>query len=114
MNYVINFLLSFVVVYLVYFIFVISRKKIINKIKTSLEARLLITKYKVDVDKINSKELASKIALCNSLIVSLVYLVTLFINNFILSMLVGFVIFLILIFVVYKLLGKNLKKKEGN
>ncbi len=113
MDYVISFLLTFIVVYLVYFIFVVKRKKSKEKLKNSLEVRYLINRYHIDIEKINQKQLANRIAICNSLIISIVFLVILFIKNFMLQMLVGFVVLFPVILIIYHILAKSLLKKEG-
>ena len=113
MKYVITFFITFITVFLVYFLFMIKRKKAILKLNTSLEVRYLVSKYKIDIDKINLKSLAYKIALCNTFIISITFMIILFIKMFILKMLVGFIALFPLILIGYHILGISLKKKEG-
>ena len=113
MNYIIDYCLTFLVVYLIYFIFVIKRKKSSEKLKKSLEVRYLINRYHIDIDKIKFRSLVQKISLCNSFIISTTFLIILFVKNFILKMLVGFIVFFPLILVCYHILAYSLLKKEG-
>lgn len=113
MKYVIIYLITFCVIYLLYFLLVVNRKKAINKFKNSMEVKYLMNKYSVNIDKVNIKKLANMVALSNSFIITTVFIVIIFIDNFILKMLVAFVILFPLIIIIYWLLGKILKKEEG-
>lgn len=113
MDYIVFFVISFLLVYFIYFVFVIRRKKALKKLKTSLEVRYLTLRYKIDIEKMDLKYLAKKIALCNTFIVTIAFMIILFVKNFILKMLVGFVVLFPLILIGYYILGKVLKKKEG-
>ena len=53
MKQIIIFVTIFIVVYLFYLIFVISRKKSLNKWKNGRELTLLKYRYKLNYDKIN-------------------------------------------------------------
>lgn len=113
MEYIVTYFITFIIVYLIYLLFVVKRKKAIKKLKNSLEVRFLINRYHIDIDKINMKSLANKIAICNSFIISTTFIVILFVKNFILKMLLGFVVFFPLILISYHILAKSLLKKEG-
>lgn len=113
MKYVITYLITFCVIYLLYFLLVVNRKKAINKFKNSMEVKYLMNKYSINIDKVNIKKLANMVALSNSFIITTVFIVIIFIDNFILKMLVAFVILFPLIIIIYWLLGKILKKEEG-
>ena len=113
MKFVITFLITFVTVFLVYFLFMIKRKKAILKLKNSLEVRYLVSKYKIDIEKMDLKSLAYRIALCNTFIISITFMIILFIKVFILKMIVGFIALFPLILIGYHILGTSLKKKEG-
>ena len=113
MKYVIIYLITFCVIYLLYFLLVVNRKKAINKFKNSMEVKYLMNKYSVNIDKVNIKKLANMVALSNSFIITTVFIVIIFIDNFILKLLVAFVILFPLIIIIYWLLGKILKKEEG-
>lgn len=113
MEYIITYCVVFIIVYLIYLLFVVKRKKSIEKLKKSLEVRFLINRYHIDINNINIRSLSNKIALCNSFIISTTFIIVLFIKPFILKMLLGFVVLFPLILISYHILAKLLLKKEG-
>ncbi len=113
MEYIITYCIVFIIVYLIYLLFVVKRKKSIEKLKNSLEVRFLINRYHIDIDNMNIRSLSNKIALCNSFIISTTFIIVLFVKHFILKMLLGFVILFPLILISYHILAKSLLKKEG-
>lgn len=113
MEYIITYCVVFIIVYLIYLLFVVKRKKSTEKLKKSLEVRFLINRYHIDIDNINIRSLSNKIALCNSFIISTTFMIVLFIKPFILKMLLGFVVLFPLILISYHILAKLLLKKEG-
>lgn len=113
MEYIITYIITFVVIYIIYFLFVVKRKKATEKLKKSLEVRYLINRYHIDIDDINLRTLANRIALCNSFIIATTFIIILFVKNFILKMLLGFVVLFPIILIGYHFLAKSLIKKEG-
>lgn len=107
------FLIVFIVIYFFYFIFIICRKKKLEKFKTSVEVQFMVKKFKLNLDKLNIKLLAHLIALSNALIISITFTIVEFFDNIILKLMVAFVTLIFLILVIYSILGKILKKKEG-
>lgn len=113
MEYLITYIITFIAVYIIYFLFVVKRKKVADKLKKSLEVRYLINRYHINIDNINPRTLSNRIALCNSFIISTTFIIILFVDNFILKMLLGFLTLFPLILIGYHLLAKSLIKKEG-
>lgn len=113
MEYLITFIFCFAIVYLVYSVVVIWRKKGFEKFKTSKQLLFFETAYKIDFKKINLKGFAQSLALTNAFIIAFTCTVIEIFDNLILKMLVGFVILLPLMLLMYKLLGTIYKKKEG-
>ncbi len=112
MKQIIIFVTIFIVVYLFYLIFVISRKKSLNKWKNGRELTLLKYRYKLNYDKINLKSLGQVISLSNAFIMaSVVTLISIF-NNFFIQMLVGFITLIPLILIFYHLIGTHYSKKS--
>ena len=111
MKYVILFVVTFLVVYLLYLCTVILNKKKLKKFPKSNQVIFFVKKYGIKVDNSNSKELANLIALTNSLIISITITVIELIPNFILKILVAFPIILILILVLYDIIGKTMLKR---
>ena len=113
MNYILTFVISFIIIYLIYFILVIKRKKGLESLKNGKQIKYLVEVYKLDLEKVNFKKLASSLVLTNSFILSLTLTILEFVDNYILKILLCFVILIPLIIIMYKILGETYKKKEG-
>ena len=113
MRELILYLITFILTYLFYVIFVLCRKNVLNKFPNGKEMIYLKIKYGVTVNEKNLKKIANLIFLVNSFILATtVYVVCLFDNLFI-EVIVGVVTLVLLILVFYHLLGTYLKKKQG-
>lgn len=106
-------IIAFVLIYLLYVIFVISRKKKLEKFKENSYVTFLVKKYNVDLKTTNFKILAHAIALTNAFIISIALFVISFFDNWLYKISIAFVVLIILQFLMYKLLG-NLFKKKGS
>ena len=113
MKFLITFIFCFVIVYFVYSMVVIYRKKGFEKFKTSKQLMFFEKAYNIDFQKINLKAFAHSLSLTNAFIIAITCTVIEIFNNLILKMLVGFVILLPLMLLMYKILGTIYKKKEG-
>lgn len=113
MNSVYTFLISFTVIYLVYFLVIVNRKKGLESFKNGKQLEFFKTVYKLDFRKIDIKKFANKLALVNALIMAIVITVMEFIDSLFLKMTVGFILLIILMLITYKLLGQSYKKKGG-
>ncbi len=103
----------FVIAYLFYLIFVLSRKKVLSKFIDSKEVKYLKYKYKIKVDEKNIKKIANLIFLTNSFILTItVFIVSIF-DNFILGLIVSVIPLVILILTFYHLIGTYYRKKQG-
>lgn len=101
----------FIIVYLFYLLFVINRKKSLNKWKNGKEMIYLKYHYKLNLDKINIKQLAHVIGLSNALIMATVVTVISFIKGLILQMLLCLILLIPFILIVYHIIGKYYQKK---
>lgn len=111
MEKLILFLVTFIFVYLVYFVLIILRKKKMDKYKKSTEVRYLENKYKLDVKKLNLKALVHVLALSNAFIIATTILVINFVDDLVLKLMVGFMVLFPMILIVYHIIGKTLQKK---
>lgn len=107
------FLIVFGIIYLFYFFFIICRKKKLEKFKTSVEVQFMVKKFKLNLDKMNIKLLAHLIAISNALIIGITFTIVEFFENVIIKLTVAFASLMVLILIIYSILGKILKKKEG-
>lgn len=112
MKYLVLFIVTFVVIMLIYLITVIGSKRKLVAFPKSNQALILINKYKLDINENNVKGFAMKIALCNSFIIALTLTLTELVNNFLLKLLVAFLVMIPLIIILYHLIGKS-TQKEG-
>ena len=104
-------LIAFIVIYLMYVFFVILRKNKLEKFKQNSYVRFLVSKYKVDLDKVNFKIIAHAIALTNSFIISVILFIITNVDNWIIKISLAFVMSVILQLVMYTILGKLFEKK---
>ena len=111
MTQVILFFSVFILIFLFYFIFVICRKKSLNKWKKGRELTYLRLIYHIDYDRINIKSLAYLIGFSNAFIMALVVTIISFFKGFIIQMLIGLLILIPLIVGVYHIIGKYYQKK---
>ena len=116
MEELILFGLTYVFVFLIYQIFIISpaKKRKKKKVKTDkevFEVKYLVTKYKLDLEKISYNQLIQICALVSSLDISVAVSVVALNNNFLIDMLLGFTTIFILIFISYHMVYLFYKKK---
>lgn len=107
------FSIVFVAVYLFYLIFVVLNKKKRDKIFDTNQGKLIIQIGKLDVNKLSKSSFVHVISLANSFIVAFTFACSEFFDNYILKLLICFVILFVLIFGVYKFIGLIYKKREG-
>lgn len=110
MNYLINFIVVFMIVYLVYLFLVILRKDKLKEFKNNTFLRYLVRIYKLDIKKLDMKEMANIIALANSFIIALTYTIVIMFDGFIKQMLMAIAIFILLDLFVYHIIGIILKR----
>ena len=112
MEYLIRWLIVFVVIYLIYFLFVILRKKKVKDFKENTYIKYLIRVYKLDKNKLNSKKMLHLVSLANAFIIATTYIIISSIKNFIIMLLLAFVVLIPMQLLVYHIIGKILKKGE--
>ncbi|MBE6144015.1 MAG: hypothetical protein E7169_00350 [Firmicutes bacterium] len=102
----------FVLLYLFYLITVICRKQKLDKFMEGAEVTYLKRRYNLSLKKVSKKLLANIIALTNSFVISLTCLSLVLIKNYILKLMVAFIILVPLIIISYHIIGTILKRKE--
>ena len=122
MGNVIYFLVVFMLVFFVDFYFIMKTrpkkvkgekgKKPVDKL--SSEGMYLISRFNLDDKKINLHMLNFYIAIINAFIIAFVSSLIALINvNIVIQLLIGFVLLFALIYSIYELFGRHLKKKWG-
>ena len=116
MEELILFGLTYLFVFIIYQIFIIGpakkrKKKKVKNDKEVFEVKYLVTKYKLDLEKISYNQLIQICALVSSLDISIAVTIMTLTKNFILEMLLGFGSIFILIFISYHMVYLFYKKK---
>lgn len=121
MTYVLFFIIIFLVLQLIFIIF--YRNKIGKKEHKLSEIRYFVKKFGLNRNLINLKKFYNGISLINSLIIAFVTTLLMYIDivwkfNYALELIIGFILLFLLIYSLYEIYGRILKKrgrkKNGN
>lgn len=114
MRFLVVFLISFIVIYLFYLVFVILNKKKSDNVFKTNQASILINLSKLDVNKINKNSFLQALSISNSFILAFTFTfaISQFLDIFILNLFASFFIMIVLITIIYKLVGIIFKKGE--
>jgi hypothetical protein len=110
MEMVITFVAFFVLAYVLYYFLLIRRSKKYNPEKVPQEISFLTNRYRLDFNKINYRKLLKLLALVNSLIMAITAVIIGFVDNFLIQILLAFLILFPLIYIVYTIIGKYYQK----
>jgi len=111
MEYVIYFILTFLLVYMIFYFFIVRKagKKIQKKVPVEVE--YLITKYNIDLKKVDYRNFLNTISVTGSIIMAITVLIIFNIENLLLQLVVAFVVMIPLILIGFQFIGKYYKKK---
>ncbi|HIT10973.1 MAG TPA: hypothetical protein IAC24_05185 [Candidatus Onthousia faecigallinarum] len=112
MTQVLVFIITFLIVFFVYEVFIVRKCKKDKRRKKPVEVQYLIGKYHLDLNKVNYKRLLNIISAVSSFDISLVAFAISFVSNFFLILLVGFALVFATILISYSIVG-NIYKKKG-
>jgi len=104
---------AFIIVFIFYLIFVIFNKKKVNKIFETYAALFIKLKFKVTFNQENPKKFAFIMALADSFICAMGFMIMSLFENIYIAFIIAVVVLIILILIVYSLIGLYYKKKEG-
>ncbi len=107
-----DFVLLFLLVFIIYMVFVNKRRKDYHKLKDGSYIKLFIARYNLDMRKTNYKTVLNIFAIINSFILSFTASLILNINNYIWKIVVCFIVVFVLIYALYEIAGRYLKNKE--
>ena len=105
--YVLIFLLSLIS----YYLFILRSDKKIEKYKKSSEIVYLVSKYKIDLKKVNAKKLSILLAVTNSFIFATTVLISSLFSAWVLKVFVGLSVLIPLILIFYHLIGTHYNKE---
>ena len=83
------FLMTFVLVFLIYELFVVRKEKKGKSKKKPIEVRFLEARYHLDLKKTNYKQLLNIISLVSAFDIALIVTIIMFAKSFILELLLG-------------------------
>ena len=114
MNQYLEMLIYFTFAYISTFIlyFITFNKKNKKRRQESIEIVYMVNKYKLNKDKINIKRIKWILNFVNPFIIAVTFLVVMMIDSFTLGLLVGFAMMLALIYSVYEIIGRLLRRRE--
>jgi len=111
----IEFILFFVICYLVHlFLVVLKKKNNFKSKKPRIEESYLIGKYNIDFKKFKKKEykkFLNLISITNSFILAVTLIIVNFVESMFLKTLLAFIILIPLILISYTIIGKYYQKK---
>lgn len=102
------FMSSYISTFILYYYLFNSKKKR----KESFEIDYMINKFGLKRNKINYKKVKWILNFINPLIISIAFVAVMMIDSFTMGIMVGFVIMLVLIYSVYEIIGRILRRKE--
>lgn len=115
----IGLILTIIFIYFMYYIWIVVnydkygklRNNKIKKKKIPAEFEIFVVKNNVDLSKLNYRYFLQLMSLVISIDLGIAITISSFVNNIWLSILVGFLSIIVLVFISYLLLGKYFKKK---
>lgn len=110
MEYVIWFIFSFILIYIIYYILFIRKARRGEKVPS--EAQYLIALYKLDVNKFSYRRFIRMVGLVTSLDIAIVATIVTNVGGVIWQILFGFVAVIPIIGLSFMLLGKYYQKKQ--
>lgn len=107
----IYFVVSYLILFLIY-VFVINKRRTVYKDgKKYLEINYIVNKFNLDMRKIKYNNLKWTLTFINPLIMSITFIVVINVKNTILSLVIGFLVMMALIYSIYEIIGRIYKKK---
>ena len=115
MNYLkigIEFVITFLVLYLIYYFFIIRKcKKKSNFVPT--EVNLILTIYRIDYRKINLYQMTKLVCLVSTLVMALIItLISAFFDNTIIVIIFGTLLSVVIAIIFYNMIGRYFKKQS--
>lgn len=104
-------LLAFITIQLFYRLFVIKKDMKYDPNKVGSDLKILLLRYKVDLNKVNYRNLVQVLALVNSLDIALIFFWISFIDKINIECIVGFLLMIPIILISYSIVGNYFKMK---
>lgn len=108
---IVVFLLTFLIIFLIYELFVVRKCKKDRKRKKPIEVQYLMNRSHLNLRKVNYKRLLNIVSLVSAFDISLVVTVISLFDNFFLQIGIGLMATIVMIVLSYSLMGMIYKKK---
>ena len=113
LRYVFEYVIVFLLVFVINYFLFIRKKKRYNKKKVPVELAYLLLVYKIDVKKINYKRFVWIYSLVNTFIVSTVYMIVMYLaEGIVWQLIVGIILLILLTIICYGIMGRIYERKE--
>lgn len=113
LRYVFEYVIVFLLVFVINYFLFIRKKKRYNKKKVPVELAYLLLVYKIDVKKINYKRFVWIYSLVNTFIVSTVYMIVMYlVLGIVWQLIVGIILLILLTIICYGIMGRIYERKE--
>ena len=112
LRFIYDFVLLFLLLYLIYMLYYRKKKSEYSKLAKNDEIKLFIARYNLDMRKTNYKTVLRIVAIINSIIIGFTATLVLNINNYFWKITIAFLVIFILIYALFEIAGRYLKKKE--
>ena len=114
LKFIYDFVLLFLLIYLIYWLYYRKKKSDYSKLSKKDEIKMFIARYDLDMRKTKYKTVLNIVCLCNAIIIAFTATLILKIDNFFLKVAVSFITIFALIYALFEIFGRLLKKKEGD
>ena len=112
LNILLDFCISYVLVFLVYYLIFVRKKTKYNKNRVPVELYYLVNIYNLNLKKINYKKFIYATAFINTFIIVTTYIIVFhLVNKWIWQLLCGIVIIILLIIICYGIMGRYYQKR---
>lgn len=106
----IEFIVSFIIIYLFYYFFIIRKCKKDKNVIPS-EVGIILSLYKIDVNKINLYQLIKIVSFTTTFIIALIVtFISLFFSSKIIIMIFGSLISVLIAIIIYRIIGRHYEK----
>ena len=109
---VIYFVVSYLIIFLLYSLVINRKKKSYKDATKQMDILYLVNKFKLNTKKTKYNTLKWINNIINPLIISITFIIVTNIKSFTLGIMIGFLVMMMLIYSIYEIIGRILKKKE--
>lgn len=109
---VIYFVVSYLIIFLLYSLVINRKKKSYKDATKQMDILYLVNKFKLNTKKTKYNTLKWMTNIINPLIISITFIIVTNIKSFTLGIMIGFLVMMMLIYSIYEIIGRILKKKE--